>query len=309
VDLAQVSRMPFEKVDDLLAGCNSAIVCPDMSTDSPEALEAARLGMRAILASAPNEMKKLILLSRIGAQDEKGGFNLGSFFGQDKGTSWANLEDELTSTVRLRSSSSSLRVILVRLGTPLETASASEVACFPANQSPDGSTSDATAAAAVFQALACGVDSSFCVVDKAPTSSTSSTPDWSELLLPFVGPEIWREEVDNASRAAIFVQSWADEFFGERKSALRQGVKTPVQLRSTPSGVIFKFRPIGTTGEENFDSLNDGGIEFIAEEPREGPPRLRARRCAYGWKVPVKENSEQALLSKFKKDWAEVSAS
>lgn len=131
---------------------------------------------------------------------------------------------------------------------------------------------------------------------------------WSELLLPFIGPEVWRTEVDDAKRAAFFVQNWADEFFREGKRAMRVGVKTPVQLQTTSAGVILKFRPLNTPSEVSFDDLDEGGIEFIAEQPADGPPRLRAQRCAYGWKVSVKENSERALINKFAQDWAEVSA-
>eukprot|EP00913_Durusdinium_trenchii_P031307 g29314.t1 len=268
------------------------------------------------------------------------------------------------------------------------------------------------------------LNSSFVVIEEG---ERDVAPDWGELLLPFVGPEVWRIDVANVTRAVLFLQQWADEFFGPGKSALRQGVrglkvgrpnqvlgsepssgntespvnhessgvaKSPESLKSSPgipaehesseegkslkssslplektstadwdgarvpgtnllycacgkkcksgrqlglwtywcyqyvqfektsSGVLFKFRPL-TVKDDPFESLQEGGLEFIVEDttgrrddvfterdrtepPNGAPPRLRARRCAYGWKVVPKENSERALLEKFKRDWAEV---
>jgi len=128
-------------------------------------------------------------------------------------------------------------------------------------------------------------------------------------MLPYIGPELWRREVNSAARAAIFAQSWAAEWYktadegGSMKDTLRWGLKTPVQLRNTPTGVVFKFRPLGTPIAREFKDLEQGGLEFIAEEPVEGRARLRVRRCSYGWKVIIKENSERAILQKFKEDW------
>ncbi|OLQ06459.1 hypothetical protein AK812_SmicGene10243 [Symbiodinium microadriaticum] len=73
-----------------------------------------------------------------------------------------------------------------------------------------------------------------------------------------------------------------------------------VELRTTSSGVIFKFRPL-TAKEDSFDSLEEGGLEFVVEA------RIGSTGCSYGWKVTPKENSERALVDKFQKDWAKVS--
>lgn len=308
LDLQQLPSMPFEKVDNLLAGCESAVICAEAAAggDESQALEDAKQGLKAALPSFPDSLTKVVLLSRAGAQDGKGGFNFGSFFDGNKSAKWADLEDELTSCARKRTSNSPLHVLIVRTGELTAAASTGTVVrCVPAGERPEATTTVGTATEAIYQALKLGADTSFCVVD-APGAALDD-PDWPEMLLPFAGPEVWRSEVDSVRRAAIFVQGWAEEFFGQGKSAMRLGVKTPVQLQKTPSGVIFKFRPLSTDDEVGFEELQEGGVEFVAEEPEGMPPRLRIKRVGYGWKVSVKENSEKALLSKFEKDWAEVS--
>ncbi|CAK9037595.1 Hypothetical protein SCF082_LOCUS22249 [Durusdinium trenchii] len=304
LDSQEVTRMKFEDLDEMLKTCTAAVICPEPSEATEPALEQAKLALRSILSGA-EELKEVILLSHVGAQDDKGGFNLGAFF-TPSGTSWASIEDELTSTARARSTNRPLRYVIVRVADPPETvSSAGEVRCFPAAEGApvSGSTSLDTAAEAIFQVFNRSVNSSFVVIEEG---ERDVAPDWGELLLPFVGPEVWRIDVANVTRAVLFLQQWADEFFGPGKSALRQGVKTPVQFEKTSSGVLFKFRPL-TVKDDPFESLQEGGLEFIVEEPPNGaPPRLRARRCAYGWKVVPKENSERALLEKFKRDWAEV---
>eukprot|EP00440_Ansanella_granifera_P061183 gb/GFBE01066326.1/.p1 GENE.gb/GFBE01066326.1/~~gb/GFBE01066326.1/.p1 ORF type:complete len:499 (+),score=121.26 gb/GFBE01066326.1/:1-1497(+) len=310
LDLAEAGRKSFEEVDELLTDCTAAVICPDPADGSPEALEAARQGLKAVLASAPYEMNKVVLLSHVGAQAGKGGFNIGAFFNQGSGTAWSSVEDELTATARTRSSGRPLRHVIVRVGDlPAAGATSGEVRCLPPDE--EGSaeglvTSPASAAEALFQVFNCEVNSNFSVVED-PALSASAPPNWPEMLLPFIGPELWRMDVPDPKRAVFFVQQWADEFFRMGKSAMRMGVKTPVMVQNTPSGVIFKFRPLGTESEVSFDDLDDGGLEFVVEEPAGAAPRLRAKRCAYGWKVTVKENSERALLEKFKKDWEEVS--
>lgn len=306
LDLREAARSSFEDVDKMLAGCECAIVCPDTGDDSSEALEAVQAGLKAVLASAPDGLSKVVLLSKVGSQAGKGGFNVASFFGQGHSVSWSDIEDELTSTARTRSANRQLHTVIVRAGQPPAAPLRNpQVRCLPPDAQ-GGEASRATAAEALFQALTLSVNSNFAVVEEP--SAAGAGPVWPELLLPFIGPELWRTEVSDAKRAVFFVQNWADEFFAQGKSAMRLGVKTPVQLRNTPSGVIFKFRPLTTPAEESFDQLEEGGIEFVAEEPAQGAPRLRARRCAYGWKVTVKDNSERALLDKFARDWAEVSA-
>lgn len=311
VDLEELGRLNFEKAMEMLEGCSVAVVCPDAGDDRPESLEKALKGIKGLLAGTPEGLTRIVLLSHIGAQQGKGGFNIGSFFGESKGTSWDDLEDELTKTARIRTSSRPLYQLIVRVGSPPASApAAAQVRCLPADvEGAEGCTTEKTAAEALFQALALSVDAGFAVVDEPVSSGAADPPVWGELLLPFFGPEVMRIEVDDAKRAAFFVQGWAEEFFGEGKRASRVGVKTPVMIRKTASGVIMKFRPLGTENEAGFDDIDEGGLEFIAEEPEGSPRRLRAVRCSYGWKVSVKENSEKALLEKFAKDWAEVSAS
>jgi len=306
-DLAAASKTNFEDLDQLLQGCEGLVICPDVNEESPgEELEAARQGLKAVLMSGSNDLRKAIVVSRLGAQAGKGGFNVASFFSQDNTKGWSDLEDELTSNARLRTGNNPLSVVVIRTGKLVDDAPSTKVVskAVKEDESSEGSTSRATTAEAIMQSLALKVDSSFALTEE-PTSSSAST-DWSETLLPFIGPEVWRKEVRDARRAAIFVQGWAEEFFGLGKSALRFGVKTPVQLQSTTSGIIVKFRPVSTLDDETFDDLEEGGVEFTAEAPSSGAPRIRAVRCAYGWKVSVKENSEKALLDKFAKDWAEV---
>lgn len=297
----ELGRMKFEEVDEALKNCTAAVICPEPSEASESALEGAKLALRQVLTGA-EELKQVILLSHVGAQDSKGGFNLGAFF-SPSGTSWASIEDELTSTARARSAQKALRHVIVRVSDPPPTSASRQVRCLPADESAEGYTSPETAAEAIYQVFNRSVNSSFIVLEDG--ESDAPAPDWGELLLPFVGPEVWRIEVQSVTRTVLFLQQWADEFFGPGKSALRQGVKTPVQFERTPSGVLFKFRPL-TVKDDPFESLEEGGLEFIVEEPVGGTPRLRARRCAYGWKVVPKENSERALLEKFKRDWQEV---
>lgn len=310
VDLSEASNMNFEELDAQLEKCTAVVFCPDPAEASPENLDAAQKGLKAVLASAPPGLTKAVLLSHLGAQQDKGGFNMGAFFGGSGGTSWADVEDALTSTARLRSANKALWTTIVRVCDPPSgaTPESSEVQCLRADNEDEVSsgacTSPGTAAEAVFQALNLEVNTNF-VLAEMPTASPRAV-DWGELLLPFVGPELWRGDVQDTTKAVFFVQGWADEFFGPGKSAMRMGVKTPVMLQNTPSGVSFKFRPLGTSADDSFDDLDEGGVEFIVEEPPVGSARLRVRRFGYGWKVTVKENSERALLDKFKRDWAEV---
>jgi len=306
VDLREAPRTPFEELDEMLQDCKAMVICPDPADSTAETLAAVKEGLKAVLASTPPELAKVALVSRIGAQSTKGGFNLGSFFGDGPGESWDGIEDELTSTARTRTSNRPLRYVIVRAGDrPAPGAASAPAQCLPPDSEPEGATTSMEVLAeALFRALALEVNAGFCLVGQdAPPSAA----EWSELLLPFVGPEVWRAEVADARKAAIFAKGWAQEFFGAGKRAMRFGVKTPVEIRETPQGVIIKFRPLGSDKDTTFEELYEGGVEFVAEvPPGGGQPRLRARRCAYGWKVVVKENSESALLSKFAQDWAEV---
>lgn len=303
VNLSVLEGLPLEKAQEELEGCQTAVICCDSDDDASETLEKTLRGLKALLQTAPDELVKVVLLSRLGAQQSKGGFNIGAFFGDNRGTSWDDLEDELTKSVRLRTSSRPLRSVIIRAGKLQgDREGKSAIKCSSADDCSEGRISCKMAAEAVFQALSFSVDTDFAVMED---EQAATAPEWSELLLPFIGPEIWRTEVDNAKRAVFFVQTWADEFFGVGKRASRIGVKTPVQCQRTPAGVILKFRPLNTPDSYNFNDLDEGGIELLVEEPASGPPRLRAIRCDYGWKVSVKLNSEKALLDKLAKDWAE----
>ena len=67
--------------------------------------------------SAPLALSQTLVLSRIGAQEGTGGFNVGSFFGVDlKSGSYASLEDEVTSYARRRPLRHAMKVIIVRAG-------------------------------------------------------------------------------------------------------------------------------------------------------------------------------------------------
>jgi len=303
LDLSAMERLSLEKAQEEMEGCQTAVICCDAEDDASDTLEQVLKGLKALLQSAPDELTKIVLLSRVGAQQSKGGFNIGAFFGDNRSTSWDDLEDELTKSVRLRTSSRPLRSVIIRAGKLQgDREGNSAIKCSNVDDCSEGRISCKMAAEAVFQALSFSVNTDFAVMED---EEAASAPEWSELLLPFIGPEVWRTEVDSAKRAVFFVQTWAEEFFGAGKRSSRVGVKTPVQTQRTPAGVILKFRPLNTPDSYNFNDLDEGGIELLVEEPASGPPRLRAIRCDYGWKISVKLNSEKALLDKLAKDLAE----
>jgi len=312
VDLDEAAALGFETLDARLLGARAAVVCPDVQDDRRRAIEGVRAGLKAVIMSLPQKLSRLVLLSRIGAQSMKGGINMRSFFGLGYGSTITGLEDELTSAARRRGRAQPLEITVVRAGPLRSYEAATQVRCLPGDSTNAGCTSVETAVEALLQTLALSVDTNVCVVDVPCPEGAAQAPDWPELLLPFIGPEVWRTEVASAQRAAIFAQSWAEEWFrtadekGSMKDTLRWGLKTPVQLRNTPSGVIFKFRPFGTPTAREFEDLEEGGFEFIAERPTRGSPRLRVRRCSYGSKVIIKDNSERAVLRKFQEDWAEA---
>jgi len=311
LDLTEAPLLPFEELDLLFSRCRAVVFCPDTDSEDRRSLEAVRAGVKASLNSLPNFTNKAVLLSRVGAQSIKGGINMRALFGMSYDGTFAGLEDLLTSSARRRAANRPLNVTIVRVGSA-QTAEAPmgagrPVSILAADARGPASTSAETAADALMRVLVLGVNTSMCVVGDSAATAESAVP-WRELLLPYIGPEIWRAEVPNARRAAIFAQGWAEEWFGGEKGLLasRFGVKTPVEVATTPTGVIFKFRPHGTPSGREFKDLEEGGLEFIAETQPDGQSRLRVKRCAYGWKVVTKENSERALLQKFSEDWAKV---
>jgi len=295
--LQDACRRSFEELDEILSDCKALVVAPDI--EDVETLPVAKEALKALLASCGDGLTKVVLVSSADCRKDKGGFNVGSFFNQaDDGFGIADLEDELTATARKRTGNRPLYTIIVRAGST-QTEASGEVQCWAGDGTDENvAASKQLVAEAVFQALDLEVDAGFSVA-----GTLDAGANWPELMTPFIGPEVWRRDVPDAKRAAFFVQGWADEFFGVGKSAMRMGVKTPVRLQETPSGVIFKFAPLGTAADTPYEELQEGGVEFLAEEPAGKPPRLRARRCGYGWKVSVKENSERALLQKFSSDW------
>mmetsp|Transcript_59901 Transcript_59901/g.110961 ORF Transcript_59901/g.110961 Transcript_59901/m.110961 type:complete len:457 (+) Transcript_59901:278-1648(+) len=308
IDLMQIASLPFEEVDLLLASRRALVICPDVDSEDRRSLMSLREGMKAVLASIPSFLDKAVLLSRVGAQSIKGGINMRAFFGMNYDGTFAGVEDLLTSFARRRSSRGQLNVTIVRVGPSSGSPSAAgDVRCFPGEASIAASTQSETAAEALVQVLSLGVNTNVCIVGRWDEAQEAQSPSssWEELLLPYVGPEIWRAEVEDARRVKFFVQGWADEWFGGDKGnrASRFGVKTPVQVANTTYGVIFKFRPLGTPEARTFEDLDDGGLEFVAERESNGRSRLRVKRCAYGWKVVIKENSERALLQKFRDDF------
>lgn len=313
VNLFDVPDVPIGELDVLLARCRAAVVCPDVTDDDRRRLLALRMGLRSLIECFPDPLSRVVLLSRVGAQDGKGGFNIGGFFGMSSAGSFAGLEDELTVTARRRSARNPLRVFVVRAELPpgtLRPGATLRPRCWPSEDRWAGSsgfTTHATAAEALFQALSLDIDAGFSVEDCY--TEDPRTPRWPELLLPFVGPEVWRRDVADARRAALFVQGWAAENFSEAARASSLGIRTPLETRCTPAGIVFKFRPVGTPSGITFEELEQGGLEFLAETPASGNPRLRVRRCAYGWKVLVRLNSERALLRKFKDDWGGATGS
>eukprot|EP00445_Apocalathium_hangoei_P026936 CAMPEP_0203929528 /NCGR_PEP_ID=MMETSP0359-20131031/68421_1 /ASSEMBLY_ACC=CAM_ASM_000338 /TAXON_ID=268821 /ORGANISM="Scrippsiella Hangoei, Strain SHTV-5" /LENGTH=537 /DNA_ID=CAMNT_0050858573 /DNA_START=1 /DNA_END=1614 /DNA_ORIENTATION=+ len=312
VDLAEAAGTPLESLQAALEKCEVALLCPAQRTDGGPPVSEALGALKMLLAAGSERMLKVVLHSRNDARGEKsGGFDVGAMFGfggQQPGSAWKQLEDEITSTARTRTSRRPLRHIVVRSGSAAEGATSTggdaALRCI-ADATGDGAGAappEAVVAEALFQSVAQAVDVGFTVV------GSEGSADWPELLSPFVGPEVWRCEVEDARRAAIFVQQWSDEFFGKGKSAARFGVKTKIELRPTEAGVVVKFRPSTPLmeGQASFEAWTEGGLEFVAEAPVGGQPRLRIRRCAYGWKVAIKESSEQALLDKFKSDWKET---
>lgn len=295
-DLDTVAGRSFEELDQSLALCRTMVVCPPLNLGDRRKIKALRDGLKLLLESVPMAMNRIIVLSTIGAQAGTGGFNVGSFFGVDfKSGSYASLEDEVTAYARKRPPSQPLKVLVVRAGDLAERPGVVEVSLTEVQ----GRTSLQTAADALFNALLFGVDAGFSVVD---TPSGGSRAPWDRLLLPCVGPEVWRQAVPDATQAALFVQQWASTFID---GSFRFGMKTPMEQKPTAAGCELRFRPVGTPTAKMMDELDEGGLEFIAEKTDEGC-RLRARRIAYSAKAVIKANSERALLQQFQRDWDEA---
>jgi len=134
--------------------------------------------------------------------------------------------------------------------------------------------------------------------------------DWDEIMLPLVGPEIWRLPVEEPERTRNWIRGWVDFNFcrgaAQGSTGMRRaGLRTPVEVRSTPLGTCLKFMPAGSRkAGVGFDGLSEGGLEILVDNAKNGAPgRLRVRRCAYGQGQKPRETSERTILSRLKKDW------
>lgn len=175
-----------------------------------------------------------------------------------------------------------------------------------------GGASASVAATALAFVLRRGVD-----VAELTVSGGAGGPDaeldeegWDEMMLPLVGPELWRMPVESSSRARAWVRGWVDFNYNrganQAGAAMRRaGLRTPVEVRETSLGCCVKFSPAGTrTPGAGFEGLSEGGLEILVDDARDGrPARLRVRRCSYGWRKKPRETSERTIISKLRRDW------
>jgi len=140
--------------------------------------------------------------------------------------------------------------------------------------------------------------------------SPEGQQEWDELMLPLIGPELWRLDVDEPRRALAWVRGWVDFNYCRGanrpgRAMQRAGLKTPVEVRQTLQGICIKFMPPGSRQPGGgFDGLREGGLEILVDEQsKQRPGRIRVRRCSYGWRKKPMEGSERAILSKLRKDW------
>lgn len=277
-----------------------------------EPSESLRTSIRTLGEALQNfpqsKPRRLFLVSRAEKnKEQKPVFDLQNLFGGfglpgNSGPSWADIEKDFTTAA----ASSGSKSIIVRTG-PYSDSSQQPVQAFspsPNDPSTSAPTSRTVVAEALMQAITLSVDSDFSICGEGNLDPVG----WAKLLLPFSGPEVLRFDVRSAVRAGLFVQNWAEEIFKPgRPGALQKiGVDTPVEAQPSRTGVVLKFRPSSTPKDTSFEKLQDGGLEFIAEEPTEGLQMLRAIRCAYRPGAAIRKKSEDAILANLQEEWRDA---
>ena len=302
-----------------MVGCVAvAVHCP--STLEPAKQSNACMGLTALLEGAPESVRRIVLVSDSLAA--------------------TTVERHLTKALRERSPNASpIRLNIIR-ATVAPTGGDTElpvqvIAKMPATvrdaakglrSSLVGGVRSAVALAEAFQeqgesiqantspealavvvdfALQTGID-----VAEVTVAGRAQGSDFEELLLPLVGPELWRLEVPNARRARAWVRGWVEFNYcrgaNQNSAAMKKvGLKTPVEVRESPLGTCIKFTPPGSRQPgSGFDGLLEGGLEILVDDATTTrPARMRVRRCAYGWRKKPRESSERAILSRLRRDW------
>ncbi|CAE7678836.1 frr, partial [Symbiodinium microadriaticum] len=116
-------------------------------------------------------------------------------------------------------------------------------------------------------ALQSGLD-----VPEVTVAGQAEGSDFEELLLPLVGPELWRLEVPNARRARAWVRGWVEFNYcrgaNQNGAAMKKvGLKTPVEVRQSSLGSCIKFMPPGSRQPgAGFDGLLEGGLEILVDD-------------------------------------------
>jgi hypothetical protein len=256
-----------------LEGCEVLVLCPDSADGSPEQLRKANELLVSLSERLPRSVEKLLLVSRGFGAEEAGGFDLGSLFGSP--ATWQDIERTVERMGQYRSLQLPLRIIYVRAGQlPAGDPPRQVVKC--ALQVPEGvpegstctTTSREGVANSVMVALKLGVDSSFFIREEEAPPSGVQEPEWKELLLPLVGPELWRAPVGDPKSCVKFIHDWSKQ------------TMEGMQVATTPNGAICKFRLLGKDRDSDFDALDQGGLEFRVEDDAGGGYRVRAIRCA-----------------------------
>ncbi|CAK0829117.1 unnamed protein product [Prorocentrum cordatum] len=173
VDLGSAAEAPLEELDRVFVLARTCVICPDVTDDDRRTIASMRQGIKAVLGSFPQNLSKVVMLSRVGAQAVKGGINLRSMFGLGYEGTLTGLEDRRRRT---------LDVVIVRVGAPSRGLGAA-VRCLPGDARSESPTSSETAAEALVQALVQRVSGSMCVVEEPGACEFAALPE----------PLRWRE--------------------------------------------------------------------------------------------------------------------